>query len=139
VSRRDPGPLRAEQPAAAREARRARRRRTLGRIGIALFFVAALASVVWRQTVGEDRFGELERLREEIAVARAEKAELESRILELSRRERIVRIARDRLGMHVARDDEIVLLPVPASGSESDTGTSDSMEKGRDTASGGEG
>ena len=140
MSRRDPGPLRAEQPAAAREARRARRRKTVGRMGITLFFVAALASVVWRQTVGEDRFGELERLREEIAVARAEKAELESRILELSRRERIVRIARDRLGMHVARDDEIVLLPVPASGAGTDEGKSDSVdEKGRDTASGGEG
>jgi hypothetical protein len=47
-------------------------------------------------------------------VARAERDELASRILQLQRRERIVAFAQQRLGMHVARDEEIVLLRVPA-------------------------
>lgn len=114
--RRDPGPLPWEQPSARKEARRARRRRTLARAAWTTGMVAALASVVWRQTAGQDRFRELERLREEIAVAEAERAELQNRILELSRRERIVRVAGERLGMHVARDDEVVLLPVNEAG-----------------------
>jgi cell division protein FtsL len=75
--------------------------------------VAALASVVWRQTVGRERFRELETVREEVAVAEAERDELTTRILELQRRDRIARYAQERLGMHVARDEEVVLLPVP--------------------------
>jgi cell division protein FtsL len=81
----------------------------------AVILVAALASVVWRQTVGRERFRELEKVREEVAVAEAERDELTTRILELQRRDRIVRYAQERLGMHVARDEEVVLLPVPAS------------------------
>jgi len=110
-----------EQPRAAREARRARRRATLARLAWAAGLVLALGFVVWRQTVGHDRMAELEELREEIAVAEAEKGELVTRILSLQRRERIVRYARERLGMHVARDDEVVLLPVPASAARADS------------------
>jgi cell division protein FtsL len=80
-----------------------------------VLLVAALASVVWRQTVGRERFRELEKVREEVAVAEAERDELTTRILELQRRDRIVGYAQQRLGMHVARDEEVVLLPVPAS------------------------
>ncbi|HEX2204827.1 MAG TPA: hypothetical protein VHG91_16075 [Longimicrobium sp.] len=130
--RRDPGPLPWEQPSAVREARRARRRRTLGRLGWTALVVVALASVVWRQTAGQDRFRELEGLREEIAVAEAERAELQNRILELSRRERIVRVAGERLGMHVARDEEVVLLPV--AGAERPAGADET----KDSASGGD-
>ena len=115
MSRRAPGPSKWEAPQAEREARRARRQAVLIRITYAAALVIALATVVWRQTVGADRMRELEKVREEIAVARAERDELATRILQLQRRERIVRYAREKLGMHVARDDEIVLLPVPAS------------------------
>jgi len=83
-------------------------------VAYAAVLVAALASVVWRQTVGRERFRELERVREEVAVAEAERDELTTRILELQRRDRIVRYAEQRLGMHVARDEEVMLLPVPA-------------------------
>ena len=115
MSRPAAGPSRWEAPRADAEARRARRRSRLGWAAYALVLVAALASVVWRQTVGRDRFRELERVREEVAVAEAERDELTTRILELQRRERIARYAEQRLGMHVARDEEVVLLPVPAS------------------------
>lgn len=114
MSRR-PGPLAWEQPRAAAQARAARRRARLAWVAYAAVLVAALASVVWRQTAGLDRFRELEKVRDEVAAAQAEKDELSSRILELQRRERIVDYAQQRLGMHVARDEEIVLLPVPAS------------------------
>ena len=115
MSRPAAGPSRWEAPRANVEARRARRRSRLGWAAYAVVLVAALASVVWRQTVGRDRFRELERVREEVAVAEAERDELTTRILELQRRDRIARYAEQRLGMHVARDEEVVLLPVPAS------------------------
>jgi cell division protein FtsL len=109
------GPSRWEAPRAKAEARGARRRSRLRWIAYAALLVAALASVVWRQTVGRERFRELETVREEVAVAEAERDELTTRILELQRRDRIARYAQERLGMHVARDEEVVLLPVPAS------------------------
>jgi cell division protein FtsL len=108
-------PSRWEAPRATAEARGARRRRRLAWIGYAAVLVLALASVVWRQTVGRERFRELEQVREEVAVVEAERDELTTRILELQRRDRIARYAQERLGMHVARDEEVVLLPVPAS------------------------
>jgi cell division protein FtsL len=114
VSRAARGPSPWEAPRADAEARRVRRRARLGWILYAAVLVAALASVVWRQTVGLDAFRELERVREEVAVAEAERDELTTRILELQRRDRIVRYAEQRLGMHVARDEEVRLLPVPA-------------------------
>jgi cell division protein FtsL len=115
VSRTAAGPSRWEEPRAALEARAARRRARLAWAAYAVVLVAALASVVWRQTVGRERFRELEKVREEVAVAQAERDELTTRILQLQRRDRIVRYAAERLGMHVARDEEVVLLPVPAS------------------------
>lgn len=114
MSRPAAGPSRWEAPRADAEARRRRRRSRLSWAAYTAVLVGALASVVWRQTVGRDRFRELERVREEVAVAEAERDELTTRILELQRRDRIVRYAGERLGMHVARDEEVVLLPVPA-------------------------
>ena len=115
MSRPAAGPSRWEAPRADAEARSRRRRSRLAWAAYAVVLVAALASVVWRQTVGRERFRELEKVREEVAVAQAERDELTTRILELQRRDRIVRYATERLGMHVARDEEVVLLPVPAS------------------------
>jgi cell division protein FtsL len=101
---------------AVRAERRRRRRSTLLRLAFAALVVLAMASSVWRWTVGEDRFRELEKVRDELRVVRAEKEEAQTRILQLQRRERITRYARERLGMHVATDEEVVLLPLPASG-----------------------
>jgi cell division protein FtsL len=115
-----------EQPQGAREARRARRRSALLRLAWAAGLVTAMGFVIWRQTVGADRMRELEKVREEIAVAEAERAELQTRMLTLGRRERVVRYARERLGMHVARDEEIVLLAVPASAVRPDSSATDS-------------
>ena len=114
---------------AVRAERRRRRRAALLRLAFAAVVVLAMASSVWRWTAGEDRFRELEKVREELRVVRAEKEELQTRILALQRRERITRYARERLGMHVATDEEIVLLPLPAS-SEAARGAGDATEGG---------
>lgn len=128
MRRRAPGPLPWEAPRAASDARSARRRARLAWAAYALVLTAALASVVWRQTVGVERFREVQALRDEAAVVRAEKDELVTRILALSRRERIVAYARTRLGMHVARDQEVVMLPVPASPAPGDSASPDPAE-----------
>lgn len=129
MSRRAPGPSPWEAPRAAAEARGARRRARLAWAAYALVLTAALASVVWRQTVGVERFREVQALREEAAVVRAERDELVNRILALQRRERIVAYAQTRLGMHVARDEEVVMLPVPAGAAPGDSASADRAEE----------
>jgi hypothetical protein len=57
---------------------------------------------------------EVTRLENEWSIAEAERVEWANRIQALQTRARITRVARQRLGLHVARDDEVVLLPVPA-------------------------
>jgi hypothetical protein len=119
VSRRAPGPQPWEAPRPRDEARGARRRARLAWGAYALVLTMALASVVWRQSVGAERYRELQKLHDDAAVARAEHDELVTRILALSRRERIVAYAQTRLGMHVARDEEVVMLPVAAGADDS--------------------
>ena len=116
MSPRAAGPQPWEAPRAGTTPRGERRRARLGWALYAVVLTLALASVVWRQTVGVERYRELQKLREEASVVRAERDELVTRILALQRRERIVAYAQTRLGMHVARDEEVVMLPVPAAG-----------------------
>lgn len=117
------GPLRAraadkaspwEAPQAARVEKRARRRAFLGRAFTVLFVAGALVSVVWRQTEGVARQRELSRIENETSIAEAERVEWANRIQALQTRARITRVAQQRLGLHVARDDEVILLAVPA-------------------------
>jgi cell division protein FtsB len=103
-----------DPPAADRSERRQRRRGFLRRAFFVLVLLAALASVVWRQTVGYERERQLSALRSELSAAEAERVEVTNRIQALQTRARITRVARERLGMHVARDEEIIMLPVPA-------------------------
>lgn len=103
-----------EAPQAGRAERRERRRAVLGRAFVVLCVAGSLVSVVWRQTEGVARQRELTRLENETSIAEAERVEWANRIQGLQTRARIVRVAQQRLGLHVARDDEVVLLPVPA-------------------------
>lgn len=102
-----------EAPQAARAEKRARRRGVLGRAFVVLAVAGALVSVVWRQTEGVARQRELTRIENETAIAEAERVEWANRIQALQTRARITRVA-GQLGLHVAHDDEVVLLPVPA-------------------------
>lgn len=81
-----------------------------------MLVLSSLVLVTWRQTRGlqlERALGEMEAER---AIAEAERVDLTRRVEELRSRARIVRVARERLGMHLPADSEIVFLPAPAGG-----------------------
>ena len=108
-------PSRWEEPQGRRMQKRARRRAFLGRALFVLAVAGSFSSVVWRQTEGVARQRELTRIQNETSIAEAERVEWANRIQALQTRARITRVAQQRLGLHVARDDEVVLLPIPAS------------------------
>jgi cell division protein FtsL len=103
-----------EAPHGRRDARRAGLRAFVARVLFVAAVAAALATVIWRQTTGVDRQREVARLHTEVAVAEEERVELANRVQALQTRARITRVAAERLGLQVARDDQVVLLPVPA-------------------------
>ena len=103
-----------DPPREDRSERRARRGAALRRLLFLCVLVGSLVSVVWRQTTGYERERQLSALRAQLSSAEAERVEAANRIQTLQTRARITRVARERLGMHVARDEEIVMLPVPA-------------------------
>jgi cell division protein FtsL len=105
-----------EAPHGRRDAKRARLRALFVRVLFVAAVAGALATVVWRQTAGVDRQREVARLQTEVAVAEGERVELANRVQALQTRARVTRVAAARLGLQVARDDQIVLLPVPAAG-----------------------
>jgi cell division protein FtsL len=84
----------------------------VGALGWLLLLLASLSFVTWRRTRGLAVEREVRELETARALAEAERVELTRRIEELRSRSRIVRVARDRLGMHLPGDDEIVFLPV---------------------------
>ncbi|HST61597.1 MAG TPA: hypothetical protein VLK84_23030, partial [Longimicrobium sp.] len=100
-----------EAPQTARVEKRARRRAAFGKLLMVLMVAGALVSVVWRQTEGVARQRELTRIQNETSIAEAERVEWANRIQALQTRARITRVAQQRLRLHVARDDEVVLLP----------------------------
>jgi cell division protein FtsL len=79
-----------------------------------LFVLGAAALVIWRQTKSVEMERRVRAVQEEQAIAEAERLALIKQIQTLSSRARITRVARERLGMHLPADSEIVFLPVPA-------------------------
>lgn len=75
--------------------------------------LGALAVVVGRQTKGVALHREIREIEGERAVAEAARLELETRIQALQSRARVVRVARERLRMHLPADSEVVLVPLP--------------------------
>jgi cell division protein FtsL len=106
-------PTREEMPQGDRAARRERRRAKLRVVLFGGLVVGAFWTVVARQTAGYERERRLTELRQALSVAEAERLDLENRLQALQTRARITRVATQRLGMHVARDEEVVLLPLP--------------------------
>jgi cell division protein FtsL len=96
------------------EAALKRRRRFLAALPWLVILPASLSVVTWRQTEGVARERAIRETRAERAITETERMELERRIQALSTRTRVVRVARERLGMAVPSDDEIVLLPLSA-------------------------
>lgn len=80
--------------------------------GWLLLLLGSLALVTWRQTRGLALQRELRALETRRAVTETERVELVRRVEQLRSRARVVRVARERLGMHLPQDSEIVFLPV---------------------------
>ena len=86
-----------------------------GTIRLALSFAAllsALTMVIWRQSQALETLSVLDRVRDDRAIAEAERSELTRKIETLEGRAHVVAAARDRLGMRVPSADEIVILPL---------------------------
>jgi cell division protein FtsL len=93
---------------------RGARKRGPGRLVLLLALVlASLALVVGRQTRGVALQREIRGLESDRAVAETERLALQTRIQSLQSRARVVRAARERLGMHLPADSEVVLVPLP--------------------------
>lgn len=84
--------------------------RALGWLAIVL---ASLLVVTWRQTQGLELEAQLRALEVSRDLAEAERVDHARQIETLRSRARVVRVARERLGMHLAVGDEIVFLPAP--------------------------
>ncbi|HEV2149235.1 MAG TPA: cell division protein FtsL, partial [Longimicrobiaceae bacterium] len=85
-----------------------------GRLVLLLaLLLASLAVVVGRQTRGVALQREIRALESDRAVAETERLALQTRIQALQSRARVVRVARERLGMHLPADSEVVLVPLP--------------------------
>ena len=82
--------------------------------GWLLLLMAALSLTVWRQTRGVALQREIRALESDRAIAESERMALATRIQALQSRARIVQVARDRLGMHLPADSQVVLVAVPA-------------------------
>jgi cell division protein FtsB len=90
------------------------KRRATGTVLLALVALGALfgalSLVTWRQARALEALSELERVRRDISLAEAERAELEQRIQTLEGRGYVSTRARELLGMHQPDDREIVFL-----------------------------
>ena len=83
----------------------------LGRAAVTFaFLVCSLGFVTWRQSRAFEAHRALDDVRRQVAVAHAEKVELERDIQVLRSRARIVPVARE-LGMHTPTSEEQVILP----------------------------
>lgn len=87
--------------------------RVIGAVAWLLLLLGSLGVVIWRQTRGVALERGLRELQAERAMGEAERVQLERRIQTLASRARIVRVARERLGMHLPTGREIVFLLMP--------------------------
>lgn len=78
-------------------------------LGVA-FLLASLSLVAWRQSRALETLAVLDELRRETSLARAERTELVRRVQHLESRSRVVRVARERLNMHLPDASEMVYL-----------------------------
>jgi cell division protein FtsL len=84
---------------------------TLGKTAVTLAcLLGALGLVTWRQSRALETLAELDELRRQVSVARAQVVELDREIQFLTSRARVVPAARARLGMHMPDASELELL-----------------------------
>ena len=84
---------------------------TLGRAAVTLaVLLGSLGLVTWRQSRALETLAELDAVRQEVSVARAQVVELDREIQFLTSRARVVPEARERLGMHTPDASELEIL-----------------------------
>jgi len=89
---------------------------TVGKVAVTFaVFVSSLGFVLWRQSRAFEAHLELDELRRHVAVAQAERVELERGIKVLTSRSRIVPAATARLGMHMPDGSEQIILAAETS------------------------
>jgi hypothetical protein len=77
---------------------------------VTIALVGSLTLVAWRQSRALEALAALDAVRQERALAQAERAEMERRIEQLESGVRVVPAARSRLHMHIPSDSEIRIL-----------------------------
>ncbi len=75
-------------------------------------FLVSLSLVVWRQSAGVALERELRTVEAEASLIETELHQLERDLRALEARNRVVRYARDELGMRMPNDNEVVILPL---------------------------
>jgi len=75
-------------------------------------FLVSLSLVIWRQSAGVALERELRSVEAEASVIEAELYELGRNLRALEGRSRVVRYARDELGMRMPSDEEVIILPL---------------------------
>jgi cell division protein FtsL len=85
------------------------------RIALALIgFVLVATGVIWRRSFGVVRAREQQRLEQQRGALEAERAKLESDIRDASSREKLERVAEERLHMHLpSSDSQVIFLKRP--------------------------
>jgi len=83
----------------------------VGRAAVTLaMLLGSLGLVTWRQSRTLETLAELDQVRGQASVARAQAVELDRDIQVLTSRARVVREARQRLGMHTPDASELEIL-----------------------------
>jgi hypothetical protein len=77
---------------------------------LAVFVVVALA-IVWRRTIGIDQSARLAQLDAKRSTLESDRARLEAEIRQASSRQELGTAVETRFGMHVPKDNEVVILP----------------------------
>jgi hypothetical protein len=80
-------------------------------VGWLVLILASLFVVTWRQTRGLELEANVRELETRFELAEAERVEHMRKIETLRSRARVLRVARERLGMRLAIGDEIIFLP----------------------------
>jgi cell division protein FtsL len=84
----------------------------IGKVAVTFaVFIASLGFVTWRQSRAFEVHVELDELRRRVAVAQAERVDLERSIQALQSRSHVVPMAIEHLGMHMPDGSEQVFLP----------------------------
>jgi cell division protein FtsL len=87
----------------------------LGRATVTLaVLLCSLGLVTWRQSRALETLAELDEVRQQVSVARAQVVELDREIQMLTSRARVVPDARSRLGMHMPDGSEFEILELPS-------------------------